>query len=72
MTCERNVGGWDKRLRIAAGVIILLLGLVFQSWWGLVGILPLVVGLSGCCPLYPFINVNTAKGENKNEENPKE
>ncbi|GFO72015.1 hypothetical protein BJAS_P1915 [Bathymodiolus japonicus methanotrophic gill symbiont] len=31
---KANVGGLDKELRIAAGLIIIAAGAFFQSWWG--------------------------------------
>ena len=39
---------------------MLLLSLLFlldgnARWWGLVGIVPLVTGLAGFCPLYTLI-----------------
>ncbi|CAE09894.1 DUF2892 domain-containing protein [Wolinella succinogenes] len=59
-----NVGKVDKMLRIGVGVVILLAGVLAQSWWGLVGIVPLLTGLVGYCPLYSLINLNTGcKGE---------
>ena len=57
-----NVGGLDRKVRIAAGVA--LLALVFvgpQTPWGLIGIVPLVTGVVGFCPLYPFVGINTCK-----------
>ena len=35
---KKNVGGADKWVRIILGAAIVILGLVNQSWWGLVGI----------------------------------
>jgi hypothetical protein len=50
-----NVGKTDKIFRIILGVIIILAGFYFKSWWGVVGIVPLVTGLIGWCPVYlPF------------------
>ena len=39
-----NVGGTDRMIRIVAGVVIILLGFYFQSWWGAVGIVPILTG----------------------------
>ena len=57
-----NVGTLDKVLRIIAGLI--LIALVFvgpQTPWGWIGLIPLVTGLIGFCPLYKIIGVNTCK-----------
>lgn len=50
-----NVGKNDKMFRIILGVIIILTGVYFQSWWGAVGVVPIVTGLIRWCPAYlPF------------------
>jgi len=54
-----NEGHTDRRLRIIAGVVILALGVMYGSWWGLVGLIPFVTGLVGFCPLYAVIGFDT-------------
>lgn len=50
-----NVGKTDKMFRIILGVTIILAGVYFQSWWGAVGIVPIVTGFIRWCPAYlPF------------------
>lgn len=56
-----NVGGADKVIRIVAGLVILGLGLAFKSYWGLVGLLPLITGLVGFCPAYVILGISTCK-----------
>ncbi|MDO8891507.1 MAG: DUF2892 domain-containing protein [Sulfurimicrobium sp.] len=61
---KANVGGIDKMLRIAAGLVLLaltfLLGNESGLWlWGLIGIVPLATGLMGWCPFYPLIGLNS-------------
>ncbi|CAG0996724.1 hypothetical protein BURK1_02585 [Burkholderiales bacterium] len=55
---QANVGGVDRTVRIVLGVVILSLVFVLEGnarWWGLVGLLPLVTGLTAWCPAYlPF------------------
>lgn len=52
---KQNVGGIDRIVRIVAGIVILGVGLYYQNWWGLVGIVPLATGALGWCPAYlPF------------------
>ncbi len=46
-----NVGKTDRIIRIIGGLVIALLGVVFSSWWGLIGIIPLVTGLFSICPV---------------------
>ncbi len=41
-----NVGGVDRALRIIVGIVLLALVVVGpQTWWGLLGIIPLATGL---------------------------
>ncbi|MDA0187900.1 YgaP family membrane protein [Roseicyclus sp.] len=57
---SRNEGNIDRALRIIAGLA--LLALVFvgpQTPWGWIGIVPLVTGLVGFCPLYRLLGINT-------------
>ncbi|MES1174553.1 MAG: DUF2892 domain-containing protein [Myxococcales bacterium] len=49
----RNEGTLDRMLRVALGLGLLALVVVGpQSLWGLVGLVPLVTGTIGFCPLY--------------------
>lgn len=43
----------DKTIRlIVAGIWIFAFGFVCQSWWWLVGIMPILSAVYGYCPLY--------------------
>ena len=56
----RNEGTIDRVLRIFLGVS--LLSLVFvgpQTPWGWIGVIPLIIGLIGSCPLYTILGLNT-------------
>lgn len=58
----RNEHTVERVLRVVAGLV--LLSLVFvgpQTYWGLVGIVPLATGLLGSCPLYTLFGVSTCK-----------
>ena len=57
---KRNAGSLDRALRVAFGLG--LLSLVFvgpQTLWGLVGLVPLLTGLIGSCPLYSLFGWST-------------
>lgn len=52
---KTNVGNRDRAIRIVAGISIIGVGLITQSWWGLLGIVPLATAAIGWCPAYlPF------------------
>jgi hypothetical protein len=62
---KANVGGIDRILRIIAGLAILGAGSYFKSWWGLVGIVPLLTAALRFCPAYLPFGVNTCPREQK-------
>jgi hypothetical protein len=60
-----NVGGTDRIIRIILGVVIILAGFYFKSWWGVVGILLIVTGLIRLCPAYIPFGFSTCKPDKK-------
>lgn len=57
-----NVGTIDRMLRIVMGLV--LLSLIFigpQTWWGLVGVIPLATAFMRNCPAYSLLGVNTCE-----------
>jgi hypothetical protein len=57
----QNVGGADKIVRIILGLAIGIAGLLAQSWWGLIGIIPLATAIFGFCPAYLPFGIKTCK-----------
>lgn len=52
---KTNIGSVDRIIRVLAGLAILCAGLAYHSWWGLVGLVPLITAVVRCCPAYlPF------------------
>ncbi|MBA3048222.1 MAG: DUF2892 domain-containing protein [Alphaproteobacteria bacterium] len=57
---QSNVGGLDRILRVILGLA--LIAIVFvgpQTPWGWVGVVPLLTGLFGTCPLYSLLGIRT-------------
>ena len=55
-----NEGTLDRVLRVLAG--LLLVGLAITGTigpWGWVGLVPLLTGLAGTCPLYALLGIQT-------------
>jgi hypothetical protein len=48
-------------IRIIAGVAIIAAGFYYQSWWGAVGIVPLLTGALRWCPPYQLFNISTVE-----------
>lgn len=55
--------------RVVRGLIgASLLAIVFvgpKSLWGLIGIIPLLTAVTGYCPPYQWLGINTAQAEKK-------
>ena len=60
----KNVGGIDRTLRIVLGLALIGWGAYAQSWWGAIGLVPLLTALIGFCPAWVLFGINTA---NKHE-----
>jgi hypothetical protein len=55
-----NESGIDRAIRVVLGIV--LLSLVFvgpKTLWGLVGLVPLITGAVGFCPLYRLLGIST-------------
>ena len=62
-----NVGGIDKILRVIVGIVLIgLAALGIVGAWGWVGVVPLLTGLLGRCPLYPLLGINTCPMKKNN------
>ena len=46
---------------MVAGVAIIAAGFYFQSWWGAIGIVPLLTGALRWCPPYQLFGISTDK-----------
>lgn len=56
----KNEGTIDRALRVVLGLGVLSLVFVGpQTAWGWVGLVPVVTGLAGFCPLYSILGINT-------------
>ena len=52
---EENIGTTEQLIRIMIGLLFLDLGIHFGSYWGLLGLYPLVTGLVRVCPAIEII-----------------
>jgi hypothetical protein len=56
----RNEHAVDRVIRVVAGLALLsLVWIGPQTAWGWVGLVPLVTGLVGSCPLYRLFGIST-------------
>lgn len=56
-----NVGKTDKTFRYILGGLAIVAGVVFQSWWGALGLIPIVTAAINWCPLYAVLRISSAK-----------
>ncbi len=57
-----NVGTVDRAIRIIVGVVLLALVVVGpQTYWGLIGLIPLATGVLKTCPAYSLVGIKTCK-----------
>lgn len=61
---KTNVGSIDRALRIIAGLVILGAGYHYHSWWGLIGLLPLLTGIFRFCPAYLPLGLSSCSKKN--------
>jgi hypothetical protein len=60
---KKNVGKVDMIIRVIIGIVIASVGIVYESWWGLVAILPLLTAFINFCPLYTVIGYSTTSAK---------
>jgi hypothetical protein len=58
---KNNVGPVDSLIRIIIGLAIAILGIVYENYWGLIGLIPMATGIFRWCPLYMLLNISTLK-----------
>lgn len=57
---KTNEGQVDRVLRVFAGLALISLTLAeLVGPWGYIGIVPLLTGAVGYCPLYALLGINT-------------
>ena len=66
---KKNVGAIDRGIRIVLGLAIVTLGIYNQSWWGLIGIVPLLTAFISWCPAYNLLGISTDKRINMEKLN---
>ena len=61
---KKNIGIVERWIRVIVGIALLSLLFIIQSGWrwlGLIGVVTIVTGLVGVCPLYALLGVSTNK-----------
>ena len=59
---KTNEGTVDRTLRVVVGLAVLALFFVIEGpnrYWALIGVVPVLTGLMGYCPVYSLLGLNT-------------
>lgn len=60
---KANVGTVDRVIRWVLGILIIILGVVFRSWWGVIGLIPIISAVIRWCPIYRLFGITTCPRE---------
>lgn len=60
---KANLGMFDRFVRIWLGVIVAGIGIVNNSAFALLGLIPFITAAIGTCPLYSIFGIRTNKNE---------
>ena len=58
-----NVGSTDRVIRMVIGLGIAIGGIIFESYWGLIGVVILATGVYRFSLIYALFNIDTKKEE---------
>jgi len=59
MRYQMNMPDWERGARVVLGLVLLALIIAGpKTLWGLVGLFPLLTGLTGWCPVYYLLGIN--------------
>jgi hypothetical protein len=63
---KMNEGTVDRALRVVAGLTLIALAATHVvGLWGYIGVVPLLTGAVGMCPLYSVLGINTCPVERR-------
>jgi hypothetical protein len=56
-----NIGTTDRIVRAVIGLIVIAVGFYLSSWWGAIGLVPIITSVTGWCGLYTLFGISTCK-----------
>jgi len=57
----RNLGSFDRAVRLLLGAVIIFWGIYSRTWWGMVGLIPILTAVVGRCGLYVPFGISTCR-----------
>jgi Protein of unknown function (DUF2892) len=65
LAMDLNVGTFDRIVRVILGLLLIAVALGYvpgyQTVWAWIGVIPLLTGIFGTCPVYSVLGINTRK-----------
>ncbi len=58
-----NVGKTDRAIRFIVGIAVILAGVAYQSWFGIIGVIVLGSAIIRFCPAYLPFKIDTSKND---------
>lgn len=55
---KKNVSKTERIIRAILGIIIIFIGIMYQSWWGLIGAIIMLPSIFAWDPLYAILKKN--------------
>ncbi len=65
-----NEGKVDRIVRVVLGLAVLGWGVATENYWGAVGLVPLLTGAIGFCPLYLPLKIDTGCKKSEPSDKP--
>lgn len=62
-----NVGRIDRILRIVVGLALIIWAVMDGPVWAWIGVVPLITGAIGWCPVYLPFGINTCKTQSNQQ-----
>jgi len=56
---KKNEGTIDRVLRVLVGLGLISYAVIYGAAWGYLGLVPLLTGLMGTCPVYSILGLST-------------
>ena len=60
---KQNIGETDRNIRLMAGMVLLVTGIMLNSPWGLLGAALIATAIMDRCPLYTILRFNRNRHE---------
>lgn len=62
---KKNIGKNDRSVRLPLGILVVMAGFYFETWWGLLGLYFIITGFIGFSPFYKLFGITTFKRSEK-------